>query len=214
MDDYFYDEFDPDYEDTYYTDTEVFTPRFEDVTSDCIWPSLTQVLTYATKFIATNLVFRILTQTIKLKPVFNHCISAICGCVLIALMIDGGSFYLYGLIFTSFLVFHILQLMHQRRFGYIISSLLLLGLLVCEFFEPNKRLWHQLRGTVMIMLMKIISLAFDIDATKSKEFPGLLPYLGYLLCPSNVILGPWNSFNEYKVVFESPVWVSCDKFYL
>lgn len=208
MDDYFYDDFDPEYDDSYYTDTEVFTPRFEDVVVDCIWPSLTQVTTYAAKFIATNLVFRIFTQTVKLKPVFNHCISAICGCVLISMTIDGGSIYLYGFILASFLVFNTLQLMNHRRFGYVVSSLVLIGLFACEIFEPNKRLWHQLRGTVMIMVMKIISLAFDIDATKSKEFPGLLPYIGYLLCPSNVILGPWHSFNEYKVVFESPVWVS------
>lgn len=60
----------------------------------------------------------------------------------------------------------------------------------------------------MIIVMKIISLAFDIDATKSKDLPHPLQYAGYLLCPANVILGPWHSFNEYKSVFESPIWHS------
>lgn len=63
MEDYFYDDFGEDYDDSYYTDTELFTPRFENIVEDCIWPSLTQVVSYAAKFIATNLVFRALTQT-------------------------------------------------------------------------------------------------------------------------------------------------------
>lgn len=63
MDDYFYDDYEGDYDDNYYTDTELFTPRFDNITEDCIWPSLIQITGYASKLLITNLVFRILTQT-------------------------------------------------------------------------------------------------------------------------------------------------------
>lgn len=63
MEDYFYDDYGEDYDDNYYTDTEIFNPRFENIMEDCIWPSMIQGVSYAARFITTNLVFRVLTQT-------------------------------------------------------------------------------------------------------------------------------------------------------
>lgn len=72
-------------------------------------------------------------------------------------------------------------------------------------------MWHQIRGTLLIVTMKLISLAFDVDAkrihTKSlvsggSSLPGVLETLGYLLSPANCILGPWVSFNDYLAAFE------------
>lgn len=60
----------------------------------------------------------------------------------------------------------------------------------------------------MIVVMKVISLGFDLDVAKPKEFPNFVTYIGYILCPSSVILGPWHSLSEYKSIFETRVWVN------
>lgn len=206
MDDDYYD----DYFDDYYTDTDVdlemFEPRFENIWTDCVWPSLSQITTLAVKFVAVNLVFRILTQSFIRNKIWCHFVSIVSGIVLIAVTIEAGHKYIYGFMILSYGVIWVTYKVRQRRIGYVISCFVLGVLLLCEYLETDKRLWHQLRGCLMIIVMKIISLAFDIDATKTKELPGVIPFMGYLLCPASVILGPWHAFNEYTNLFETIEW--------
>lgn len=206
MDDDYYD----DYFDDYYTDTDVdlemFEPRFENIWTDCVWPSLAQITAYAIKFIAVNFVFRLLTQSFIRNKIWSHLVSVVCGVVLIWLTVEAGYIYIYGFMIVSYGMISVLYKVRQKRVGYVMSCFVLGVLLLCEYLESDKRLWHQLRGCLMIIVMKIISLAFDIDATKTKELPGVIQFMGYLLCPASVILGPWHSYNEYTYIFETSQW--------
>uniref|UniRef100_A0A336M287 Protein-serine O-palmitoleoyltransferase porcupine n=1 Tax=Culicoides sonorensis TaxID=179676 RepID=A0A336M287_CULSO len=207
MDADYYDEYFDDYYNENDLDMEIFEPRFENMWSDCVWPSLIQITIYTLKFISVNFAFRILTQTFGVKfRIWNHFVSILCGTILIWMSVEGGYVYIYGFIIISYLVIWILSKIRQRKVGYVISCFILSVLLLCGYLEPDKRLWHQIRGTLMIIVMKIISLGFDLDATKTKELPSLFQYLGYLFCPASVILGPWHSYNEYTYIFESPKW--------
>ena len=63
----------------------------------------------------------------------------------------------------------------------------------------NKELWFSIRGTEMILIMKLVSLVFDLDneiKLNSKEF-NLVNYLNYLSSFCTVIFGPWISFYDY-----------------
>lgn len=81
-----------------------------------------------------------------------------------------------------------------------------------EFLESDFKKWHQIRGSLLITTMKLISLAFDVDANRvvpsknnashHRAKPGVLETFGYLLCPANCIMGPWVSFNDYLAAFE------------
>lgn len=64
-----------------------------------------------------------------------------------------------------------------------------------------------MRGTQMIAAMKIISIGFDIDLEKMKRAPDFLEFWGYVLCPGNVVMGPWASYNEYLLIYQRPKWV-------
>lgn len=50
----------------------------------------------------------------------------------------------------------------------------------------------------MVVAMKAISLAFDLDRGAVSSFPTLLDYFGYMYFAGTVIFGPWISFSSYR----------------
>lgn len=83
------------------------------------------------------------------------------------------------------------------------------GLDFCsEILDTDVLTWHRMRGTQMIAAMKIISLGFDIDRAIINRPPRFLEFWGYVLCPGNVVMGPWSSYTEYLLIFERSKWVS------
>lgn len=77
-----------------------------------------------------------------------------------------------------------------------------------ELFDSAALTWHRMRGTQMIAAVKIISIGFDIDRKKIRHFPNFLEFWGYILCPGNVIIGPWCGYNEYLYIFNQIEFVS------
>ena len=56
----------------------------------------------------------------------------------------------------------------------------------------------------MILAMKLISLAFDLDSGAIRDMPGVWDYAGYSLHVGSVIFGPWISFQEYSSFLQQP----------
>lgn len=52
-------------------------------------------------------------------------------------------------------------------------------------------------GSQMVVAMKAISLAFDLDRGAVSSFPSPLEFMGYLFFAGTVIFGPWISFTRY-----------------
>lgn len=89
-----------------------------------------------------------------------------------------------------------------------------------ELLEKDAKLCHQIRGTQMIVVMKLISLGFDLDAGKFTQSnqrnqhvtvttPNIIETMGYVMCPANCILGPWVSYTDYNAIYQSSTgkWV-------
>ena len=57
--------------------------------------------------------------------------------------------------------------------------------------------WHQIRGTVILLLMKTTSVGFDIDAGVVDP-PSLLLFSGYSLSPVSLVFGPFVTLPDYK----------------
>lgn len=55
-------------------------------------------------------------------------------------------------------------------------------------------------GPQMILAMKLISVAFDMDLGTVKKMPSVLEYFGYLYNVGTVIFGPWISFHDYSKI--------------
>lgn len=80
-----------------------------------------------------------------------------------------------------------------------------------ELLDTAVITWHRMRGTQMIAAVKIISIAFDLDRKKIRQFPNFLEFWGYILCPGNVIMGPWCAYNDYLYLFHRTKFVSWKK---
>uniref|UniRef100_A0A673ZY70 Protein-serine O-palmitoleoyltransferase porcupine n=1 Tax=Salmo trutta TaxID=8032 RepID=A0A673ZY70_SALTR len=63
--------------------------------------------------------------------------------------------------------------------------------------------WHKIRGSQMVVAMKGISLAFDLDRGTVPAVPNPLEFTGYILFVGTVVFGPWVSYSSYKEAIES-----------
>lgn len=169
----------------------------------CIQSSIIQISVYIGTFLLWNLIFRLTTQTVQITLQLKQVICVICGGIILYTTIGFGSIYLiiYGAV--TYLLMILLKHLNFTNHGYILGGYCISILLICEFLENNKILWHQIRGIQMIASMKLISLGFDMDVKKIKELPSALHFSGYLLCPGNCVLGPWISYNDFIAIFNS-----------
>jgi len=56
----------------------------------------------------------------------------------------------------------------------------------------------------MILAMKLISLAFDLDSGAVRDMPHFFHYGGYLFHVGSVLLGPWISYHDYTTALNQP----------
>ena len=54
----------------------------------------------------------------------------------------------------------------------------------------------------MIILMKLVSIGYDVDTSVLTTLPNVLETAGYVMNPGSVIFGPWLSFNSYQRILE------------
>lgn len=62
----------------------------------------------------------------------------------------------------------------------------------------------------MVVAMKAISLAFDLDKGIVEKVPSPVEFMGYIYFVGTVIFGPWISFNSYMDAVESRKLVSLE----
>lgn len=60
----------------------------------------------------------------------------------------------------------------------------------------------------MVVAMKAISLAFDLDRGAVSSLPSPPEFLGYVLFVGTIVFGPWVSFSCYKNAIEGRKLVS------
>lgn len=66
----------------------------------------------------------------------------------------------------------------------------------------------------MVVAMKAISVAFDLDRGALSSLPSPTEFLGYIFFVGTVVFGPWISFSSYKNAIEGTKLVSNCQFYL
>ncbi|CAL9703614.1 unnamed protein product [Knipowitschia caucasica] len=125
----------------------------------------------------------------------KHLVSAGAGLWALFLFFQAQALWVVLLCALSYL----LLLLNQRsgNRGVLLSLLLLLFLLSGElhFVEPVS--WNKIRGSQMVVAMKVISLAFDLDRGAVSHLPSLPQFLGYTLFVGSAVFGPWTPFTHY-----------------
>uniref|UniRef100_H3CGX2 Porcupine O-acyltransferase n=1 Tax=Tetraodon nigroviridis TaxID=99883 RepID=H3CGX2_TETNG len=82
--------------------------------------------------------------------------------------------------------------------GLLLSALVLLFLLIGELHFIDLVTWNKIRGSQMVVAMKVISLGFDMDRGAVAGLPSPAEFFGYVFFVGTVIFGPWMSFSTYK----------------
>uniref|UniRef100_A0A1B6EDG5 Protein-serine O-palmitoleoyltransferase porcupine n=1 Tax=Clastoptera arizonana TaxID=38151 RepID=A0A1B6EDG5_9HEMI len=194
-----------DYGEYYYTSEEL--PSHYYMFYYCIIPSFQQANGFVLPVIIACFLFRSITQTYYYAENIKHFISAATGLVVLFYVFESLSFHIFKLIIGLSILFYLFNILYRKTRGPIISIICFIILVLTELSSDNEQ-WPRIRGVEMLIVMKIISLAFDLDSGIVKEFPNMTSYFGYILCPGNVVFGPWVSFNVYRKIFVNPLWNS------
>jgi len=136
-----------------------------EILEHCIEPTLTDGMKHMGKIIIWCLIFRMATQTTKVVPWLGHAASVVSGTVLACHFFGGGVFYILGLVMMGYIMLAV-----SSKVRGLASAALVLGYnIVCETWVAEPMVWHMVRGAIMIVAMKIISLGFDMDAATEKS---------------------------------------------
>ncbi|XP_050674091.1 protein-serine O-palmitoleoyltransferase porcupine [Leptidea sinapis] len=178
----------------------------------CIEPTVYEGLRFAKDLILANFCFRFILQYSSLPQFSRHSISLLIGSFLLYLNIGSAITWVIGLTFSAYtLIFTLTKLPNKKYLGAITCVTILIFLLTCELYLINPKKWQQIRGIQMIVSMKIISVAIEMDRNLFKTMLNPIEFFGYILCPANCMLGPWISYHNYEqalgVRFLSKRWI-------
>ncbi|XP_061647732.1 protein-serine O-palmitoleoyltransferase porcupine-like [Phyllopteryx taeniolatus] len=126
----------------------------------------------------------------------NHVVSLLAGMYSLFLFFN---LHMLWVMLLSLLCYFVLLLgRHSSSKGLFLSTAILVYLLIGELHLIDTVTWHKIRGSQMVVAMKAISLAFDLDRGAVSALPTPTEFLGYVLFVGNVVFGPWISFSTYK----------------
>jgi len=136
-----------------------------EILEHCIEPTLTDGIKHMGKIIVWCLVFRTLTQTSSVPSWLQHLASIITGSLVALHFFGSGVSYIFCIIFLGYFMITI----SRRVRGQACAALILSFNIVSETWLAEPVVWHMVRGPVMIVAMKIISLGFDMDSAEIKK---------------------------------------------
>lgn len=139
---------------------------FEDILKHCLEPTVKDGLQHVGKVILWCVVFRIITQsnTGNGPPSRNaHLASVLIGLVVLAHFFYTNVVYIVACAALSYATLWITHNKVGKNRGLTVSLTCVSFNLVCELLVASPPDWHMIRGAQMILVMKAVSLAFDMD---------------------------------------------------
>uniref|UniRef100_A0A1B6KJ60 Protein-serine O-palmitoleoyltransferase porcupine n=2 Tax=Graphocephala atropunctata TaxID=36148 RepID=A0A1B6KJ60_9HEMI len=170
----------------------------------CLVPTLRSVSTHLLHLLACCLVFRLTTQLADIPMAVRHMISTGLGLYALIYYFKGLVTDLLILVILAYVVLSILNALEVNH-GPIVT-LLSFGYLVANEFLLEPESWQKIRGPEMLVVMKVVSIAFDLDSGAVKRLPNIWEYGGYVLCVGTSVFGAWCSFQDYQNIFHNPIW--------
>ncbi|XP_061574343.1 protein-serine O-palmitoleoyltransferase porcupine-like [Cololabis saira] len=169
-----------------------------------VWRELAESCVLVTVEQSLLQVWRLLLLCIVLRGVFRlgipawvkHAASAGAGTLGLFLFFQTSLLWMLLLCLLCYLVLLLCRNSGSR--GLFTSAVVLLYLLIGELHLIDVVTWHKIRGSQMVVSMKVISLAFDLDRGSVGRLPSPLEFLGYVLFVGTAVFGPWTSFSSYQ----------------
>ncbi|XP_037391684.1 protein-serine O-palmitoleoyltransferase porcupine isoform X2 [Pygocentrus nattereri] len=174
---------------------------FQELPSGCLLPTAQQGLQQVWQLLLICLVCRLLWRIDRLPSCIKHLSTIAGGFYTLYLFFE---LHMVWVVLLSLLCYLILFLCrHSNSRGPFLSITVLIYLLLGELHMMDTNSWHKMRGSQMVVAMKAISLAFDLDKGTVESVPSPVEFMGYVYFVGTVIFGPWISFNSYREAVES-----------
>lgn len=185
----------------------------------CFLPTIYQGIIVALPLLGSSLLLRLLVAWSSLSRETLNNIAALLGLYVLWWYYEASVAYF---IILGVLVY-ITLLVSGRWKGVVVSAVAIVFILACELFVVNAVKWHQVRGSFLVVVMKMVSLAFDLDklqkeadfSNKPVEFhtPDFMEYVSYCLFPGTTVFGPFITYSEHvKFLNATPLswsWLWC-----
>uniref|UniRef100_A0A3B3WH84 Porcupine O-acyltransferase n=1 Tax=Poecilia mexicana TaxID=48701 RepID=A0A3B3WH84_9TELE len=172
---------------------------FQELTHGCLLPTAQQGLEQVWQLLVICLLCRLLWM-LGLPSFVKHLCTVAGGFYTLYLFFE---LHMIWVVLLSLLCYLFLFLCrHSTIRGTFLSITVLIYLLLGELHMMDTTNWHKMRGSQMVVAMKAISLAFDLDRGVVTNVPSPIEFMGYIYFVGTVIFGPWISFNSYKEALE------------
>ncbi|MCJ8734901.1 hypothetical protein PDJAM_G00240680 [Pangasius djambal] len=173
---------------------------FQELPLGCLLPTAQQGLLQVWQLLIMCLACRLLWRIGRLPAYIKHLSTIACGFYTLYLFFG---LHMVWVVLLSLLCYLILFLCrHSSTRGPFLSITVLIYLLLGELHMMDTNSWHKMRGSQMVVAMKAISLAFDLDKGTVEKVPSPVEFMGYIYFVGTVIFGPWVSFNSYREAVE------------
>uniref|UniRef100_A0A672M470 Protein-serine O-palmitoleoyltransferase porcupine-like n=1 Tax=Sinocyclocheilus grahami TaxID=75366 RepID=A0A672M470_SINGR len=173
--------------------------------SGCLLPTVQHSLEQVWQLLLICLVCRLLWR-LGLPPFLKHLSTVAGGFYTLYLFFELHMVWVVLLSLLCYLVLFLCR--HSSSRVPFLSITILIYLLLVELHMMDTTTWHKMRGSQMVVAMKAVSLAFDLDKGIVEKFPSPVEFMGYIYFVGTVIFGPWISFNSYMDAVESRKLVS------
>ncbi|KFM71393.1 Protein-cysteine N-palmitoyltransferase porcupine, partial [Stegodyphus mimosarum] len=201
---------DYDYELDYYSDTEydgiyedyggiypsIMDYTIQDLWHDCLLPTLSDGFNSSSKLLVCCMLLK-LTLSLNFLPEYAfHITSSLTGLYCLYHFFENEILYIILFAVVGYGILLLTNIILKQYQGIVCVFANYAFLIICELFFAEKTLWHRIRGSQMLLSMKLISLAFDTGSI-AKTMPETFACFGYLFHPGTVIFGPWISYTTY-----------------
>uniref|UniRef100_A0A8C8EM16 Protein-serine O-palmitoleoyltransferase porcupine n=1 Tax=Oncorhynchus tshawytscha TaxID=74940 RepID=A0A8C8EM16_ONCTS len=185
---------------------------FHELVEGCLLPTAQQGLEQVWQLLVICLLCRLL-WILGLPSYVKHLSTVAGGFYTLYLFFE---LHMVWVVLLSLLCYLILFLCrHSSNRATFLSITILIYLLMGELHMMDTTTWHKMRGSQMVVAMKAISLAFDLDRGVVANVPSPVEFMGYIYFVGTIIFGPWISFNSYREAIEgrklsfSWIWKVC-----
>uniref|UniRef100_A0A8C8J1C3 Porcupine O-acyltransferase like n=1 Tax=Oncorhynchus tshawytscha TaxID=74940 RepID=A0A8C8J1C3_ONCTS len=173
---------------------------FQELGESCVLPTAQQGVEQVWQLLLLCLLCRLLCR-LGLSSSVKHLGSVSAGLYALYLFFEQSMVWVLMLSMLCYTVLFLNR--HSSSRGIFLSATILIYLLMGELHMIDTVTWHKMRGSQMVVAMKAISLAFDLDRGTVLAVPNPLEFTGYILFVGTVIFGPWISYSSYKEAIES-----------
>uniref|UniRef100_A0A8C7WL38 Porcupine O-acyltransferase n=1 Tax=Oncorhynchus mykiss TaxID=8022 RepID=A0A8C7WL38_ONCMY len=172
---------------------------FHELVEGCLLPTAQQGLEQVWQLLVICLLCRLL-WILGLPSYVKHLSTVAGGFYTLYLFFE---LHMVWVVLLSLLCYLILFLCrHSSNRATFLSITILIYLLMGELHMMDTTTWHKMRGSQMVVAMKAISLAFDLDRGVVANVPSPVEFMGYIYFVGTIIFGPWISFNSYREAIE------------